>query len=126
MLRRNFITDRPYPTRDALLNFRLHASEITYFLILKHLHSCLYFFFFNDPATPEISPLPLHAALPISGFATRGRQIRFRAEGGGARATAPPGLPRRCRPGYACVAPALVAWRLCIGRARGGKQREGL
>src|SRR5258708_27243446 len=23
------------------------------------------FFFFNDPATPEISPLPLHAALPI-------------------------------------------------------------
>src|SRR2546425_13380004 len=25
-----------------------------------------FFFFFNDPATPEISPLPLHAALPIS------------------------------------------------------------
>src|SRR3954466_13845789 len=24
------------------------------------------FFFFNDPATPEIYPLPLHAALPIS------------------------------------------------------------
>src|SRR5256886_17307196 len=24
-----------------------------------------YFFFFNDPATPEISPLPLHDALPI-------------------------------------------------------------
>src|SRR5256885_14366928 len=23
------------------------------------------FFFFNDPATPEFSPLPLHAALPI-------------------------------------------------------------
>src|ERR1043166_10190003 len=23
-------------------------------------------FFFNDPATPEISPLPLHDALPIS------------------------------------------------------------
>src|SRR3954466_3182868 len=23
------------------------------------------FFFFNDTATPEISPLPLHAALPI-------------------------------------------------------------
>src|SRR2546429_1617750 len=23
------------------------------------------FFFFNDPAPPEISPLPLHAALPI-------------------------------------------------------------
>src|ERR1041384_8804856 len=26
-----------------------------------------FFFFFNDPPTPEISPLPLHAALPISG-----------------------------------------------------------
>src|SRR3990172_6808285 len=24
------------------------------------------FFFLNDPATPEISPLPLHDALPIS------------------------------------------------------------
>src|SRR5256885_17204769 len=28
--------------------------------------SCCFFFFFNDPATPEIYPLPLHAALPIS------------------------------------------------------------
>src|SRR5256885_16745941 len=28
---------------------------------------CLpFFFFFNDTAPPEISPLPLHAALPIS------------------------------------------------------------
>src|SRR2546429_3206957 len=26
-----------------------------------------FFFFLNDPAPPEISPLPLHAALPISG-----------------------------------------------------------
>src|SRR2546426_10455123 len=25
----------------------------------------LFFFFFNDTATPEFSPLPLHAALPI-------------------------------------------------------------
>src|SRR5256886_14800309 len=25
----------------------------------------LFFFFFNDPAPPEIYPLPLHAALPI-------------------------------------------------------------
>src|SRR2546430_7957106 len=25
-----------------------------------------FFFFFNDPATPEFSPLPLHDALPIS------------------------------------------------------------
>src|SRR3982750_3845530 len=28
------------------------------------------FFFFNDPAPPEISPLPLHDALPISFFAS--------------------------------------------------------
>src|SRR2546425_4444580 len=32
-------------------------------------HSDLFFFFFNDPAPPEISPLPLHDALPISGVA---------------------------------------------------------
>src|SRR2546422_10833490 len=28
--------------------------------------STSFFFFFNDPATPEISTLPLHDALPIS------------------------------------------------------------
>src|ERR1035438_8926166 len=28
----------------------------------------LLFFFFNDPAPPEIYPLPLHDALPISGL----------------------------------------------------------
>src|SRR2546430_14397006 len=28
-------------------------------------HIILFFFFFNDPATTEISPLPLHDALPI-------------------------------------------------------------
>src|SRR2546430_16159826 len=28
-----------------------------------------FFFFFNDPATPEIYPLPLHDALPICGAA---------------------------------------------------------
>src|SRR3954449_4574401 len=27
--------------------------------------SCCFFFFFNDPATTEIYPLPLHDALPI-------------------------------------------------------------
>src|SRR5256886_5770336 len=27
----------------------------------------VFFFFFNDPAPPEIYPLPLHDALPISG-----------------------------------------------------------
>src|SRR5256885_5560313 len=33
--------------------------------MLRHLLIYL-FFFFNDPAPTEISPLPLHAALPIS------------------------------------------------------------
>src|SRR5256884_4179198 len=45
----------------------------------------LIFFFLNDPAPPEIYPLPLHAALPIS---LRARH-EFRR---GARA---PGLARR-------------------------------
>src|SRR5258708_39022824 len=45
-----------------------------------------FFFFFNDPATPEFSPLPLRAALPISAARRRsrrgaaaGRQDRLRA-----------------------------------------------
>src|SRR3989441_11408244 len=40
-------------------------------------------FFLNDPATPEISPLPLHAALPIWG--RRGPRAR------------PPRRRRACR-----------------------------
>src|SRR2546430_145936 len=32
---------------------------------LSCLPSTFFFFFFNDTAPPEISPLPLHAALPI-------------------------------------------------------------
>src|ERR1035441_8852890 len=42
-----------------------------------------FFFFLNNPAPPEISPLPLHAALPISGrrgsrAARCGRQLEHR------------------------------------------------
>src|SRR2546430_4460926 len=33
---------------------------------LHHPICLLFFFFLMDPAPPEISPLPLHAALPIS------------------------------------------------------------
>src|SRR2546425_9629943 len=36
--------------------------------------SSFFFFFFNDPATTEIYPLPLHAALPISDAAVFGVQ----------------------------------------------------
>src|SRR5258708_33101566 len=42
-----------------------------YYFILDIITSHLqlsFFFFFNDPPTTEISPLPLHAALPISPF----------------------------------------------------------
>src|SRR5256884_2300197 len=41
------------------------------------------FFFFKDTATPEISPLPLHAALPICAAASRAL-----SSGGFPRATA--------------------------------------
>src|SRR2546429_5895554 len=40
-------------------------NYIILFILTKTRHSLRVFFFFNDPATPEISPLPLHAALPI-------------------------------------------------------------
>src|SRR5256712_3818571 len=33
-----------------------------------------FFFFLNDTPTPEFSPLPLHAALPIGGAVKRARQ----------------------------------------------------
>src|SRR2546429_9134802 len=36
-----------------------------------------FFFFFNDPAPTEISPLPLHDALPISGGARRSNGARL-------------------------------------------------
>src|SRR5256885_15147113 len=42
------------------------ATEITPLFANKVQYSLFLFFFFNDPATPEIYPLPLHAALPIS------------------------------------------------------------
>src|SRR2546427_12031498 len=44
-----------------------------------YLLSVLFFFFFNDPATTEIYPLPLHAALPIS------TRLEVELDGGGIR-----------------------------------------
>src|SRR3989449_953835 len=40
---------------------------VVIFLLPRSPHPS-FFFFFNDPATPEIYPLPLHAALPIFFF----------------------------------------------------------
>src|SRR2546430_14474410 len=54
---------------------------MTHHSLLNHSHMSLFyylifffFFFFNDTAPTEISPLPLHAALPISGTATIARR----------------------------------------------------
>src|SRR2546429_7040798 len=42
------------------------------FLVIWFHSTVFIFFFFNDPATPEFSPLPLHDALPIcSAWTTR-------------------------------------------------------
>src|SRR2546422_10573886 len=37
------------------------------FIFYVRTRTLLFFFFFKDPATPEIYPLSLHDALPISG-----------------------------------------------------------
>src|SRR5258708_30461364 len=37
-----------------------------FFLVLERHSTYFFFFFFNDAAPPKISPLPLHAPLPIS------------------------------------------------------------
>src|SRR5256884_9994701 len=55
--------------------------------VMRHTLVFIFFFFFNDPATTEIYPLPLHDALPISHPAPSGevveqrlKQLRPRAE----------------------------------------------
>src|SRR5258708_22071099 len=52
--------------------------------MLSTLFSFLYFFFFfNDPATPETYPLPLPAALPISCASITCRSAPAESSGGG-------------------------------------------
>src|SRR2546428_10549354 len=60
-----------YEVRNRLEKFGLTPSI---------LH--IVFFFFNDPAPTEISPLPLHAALPISDDRRREAGVSGRARGG--------------------------------------------
>src|SRR2546422_2475938 len=74
------------------------------------------FFFFNDPAPPELSPLPLHDALPICPAA------RPRRVGGGARAAL-----RRRRPRAAAGTrrPGARAARF-HARTHGGADRSHL
>src|SRR5256885_15968527 len=50
-----------YPLTLLVSGFALSPSLISDCSLLFS-----FFFFFNDPATPDIYPLPLHDALPIS------------------------------------------------------------
>src|SRR2546421_9896304 len=52
---------------------------IVFYPVLKPNRHLSFFFFFNDTATPEIYPLPLHAALPIS--VERNRRLTAEALG---------------------------------------------
>src|SRR2546429_9748006 len=58
----------------------MHISYQTVSNIVIHIVFLFSFFFLNDPPPPEISTLPLHAALPISDPPLR------RKGGGGVRA----------------------------------------
>src|SRR2546430_13842188 len=59
------------------------------FSSLNHSFDVFSFFFFMDPAPPEIYTLPLHAALPISQAASARPGLGPRAPGGAKRQ--PPG-----------------------------------
>src|SRR2546421_10333817 len=86
----------------------------------------LHFFFFNDPATTEIYPLPLHDALPIS-VAPRGDSVSPRCSTGQGPVVTesrvrnhtttplPPFAPWRSRPPRSC--PPGPVHRNEIGRA---------
>src|SRR2546430_13765359 len=52
--------------------------------------ACYSFFFLNDPPPTEFSPLPLHAALPISPRARRRHTPDRPAAAGGRRSLLPP------------------------------------
>src|SRR5256886_14292174 len=62
------------------------------YVFLKLSKRLVFFFFLNDPATPEISPFPLHAPLPI---------LPWGAGSGGIYGS---GSSRRSRPRPACAA----------------------
>src|SRR2546430_14587462 len=49
---------------------------VNFFFLIMPLLSSSSFFFLNDTAPPEISPLPLHAALPISASARAPATVR--------------------------------------------------
>src|SRR2546426_11521863 len=54
----------------SLRTLHLFSSRATAACVIFAFTLFSLFFFFNDPPTPEIYPLPLHDALPISGLVT--------------------------------------------------------
>src|SRR2546430_16338528 len=81
----------------ALFSARRLFELIQFFFLSTPI--ILFFFFLIDPPPTEISPLPLHAALPISGPRARGRPGPRRGVAGEQAAQHPRrrGRPRLCR-----------------------------
>src|SRR2546430_6340457 len=93
-----FLADLTGPKIEAYAVVTLCKTDIaetrkTHSTLEKH----FFFFFLNDPPTPEISPLPLPAPLPISGGHARHRHPRRRAGSRGrqSRNEHPPASRRR-------------------------------
>src|SRR5256885_6252163 len=61
-----------------ILFSRLRAKLVFFFITIP-LKWLSFFFFLNDPAPTEISPLPLHDALPISSCGRHRRRSRASA-----------------------------------------------
>src|SRR2546426_10171701 len=89
---------------------RLHSSQA-----LLYFSFC--FFFFNDTPPTEISPLPLHAALPISGGAGP-RGARRPPAGGAGRGAAAASPPATAAPTHGGSAPPPSARRSSGGAPR--------
>src|SRR5256885_14734712 len=66
------------------------SRQLSALLIAERHVFFLFFFFLNDPATPEIYPLPLHDALPIYSRAGLPRQQVYRTFSAHARALSAP------------------------------------
>src|SRR3989475_7222628 len=102
------------------LSLSLHLFAVvpsTSLFVTVNTHS--FFFFFNDPAPTEISPLSLPDALPISCSALRGgwdsgatsRRVRLRARGGRrCGAIPPPRRPTSCSWGWASRSSIGTRW----------------
>src|SRR2546425_11722362 len=73
------------------------------YCLFSSAYAFIFFFFLNDPAPPEISPLPHHAPLPICGGGGGGAPRR----GGGA------GPRVSARGPAACAPPATGSRRAC-------------